>query len=310
MLSLVRTRSRSKQYATLDMLGEESPKTPSKPRRDVPTTHARNRSLSEYIPPGRSVVLNQRPVVVSGSDALGIASSGVDAKTNNLHREEYLAVQRGIALTTTGPPTPPRSSGSEGDSENEPIISHSLTLGPSEEVYSVRSVQTQQPRKYRKLRQLGQGTFSQVSLAVRIEPDTENEMSNGSDLDGVPGATRKLVAIKIIEHGPAGGADEARVEVSLQREVEILKSVNHPSLVQLKAFGSDDKRALLVLGYCPGGDLFDVAASNPKPMKPEVIRRIFAELVDAVRYLHSNFIVHRDIKLESESADYFIPTLC
>jgi protein-serine/threonine kinase len=113
--------------------------------------------------------------------------------------------------------------------------------------------------------------------------------------------SQKLVAVKIIEYGPAGGADEERVEVSLKREVEILKSVNHPSLVQLKAFGSDDKRALLVLDYCPGGDLFDFATSDMKSlMTPPLIRRMFAEMVGAVRYLHANFIVHRDIKLESK----------
>lgn len=113
--------------------------------------------------------------------------------------------------------------------------------------------------------------------------------------------SQKLVAVKIIEYGPAGGADEERVEVSLKREVEILKSVNHPSLVQLKAFGSDDKRALLVLDYCPGGDLFDFATSDMKClMTPPLIRRMFAEMVGAVRYLHANFIVHRDIKLESK----------
>lgn len=77
--------------------------------------------------------------------------------------------------------------------------------------------------------------------------------------------SQKLVAVKIIEHGPAGGADEERLEISLKREVEILKSVNHPSLVQLKAFGSDEKRALLVLDYCPGGDLFEFATSANGP---------------------------------------------
>lgn len=301
MFGLTRSRSRSKQYASLDKLGEENV-TPSKPRRDGASKHARNRSLSEYIPPGRSVVVNRRPVVVSGNDVLGgIVSPGADDKANDLHREKYLAVQRGIALTTAHPPTPPRSSQSgEGDSDNEPVITHFPSIDLPDEIYSVRSVQTQQPRKYRKLRQLGQGTFSQVSLAVRIEPNTENDTGNAFNLDGASCSTRKLVAIKIIEHGPAGGADEERLEVSLKREVDILKSVNHPSLVQLKAFGNDDKRALLVLGYCPGGDLFDVAASNSKPMRPELTRRIFAELVAAVRYLHDNFIVHRDIKLESE----------
>jgi protein-serine/threonine kinase len=135
---------------------------------------------------------------------------------------------------------------------------------------------------------------------VRVENRESSEVNDGPVMDGLAPTTQKLVAVKIIEYGPAGGADEERLEVSLKREVEILKSVNHPSLVQLKAFGSDEKRALLVLDYCPGGDLFDVAASGVKPMSAAVIRRIFAELVDAVRYLHGNYIVHRDIKLESK----------
>jgi protein-serine/threonine kinase len=158
---------------------------------------------------------------------------------------------------------------------------------------------------YQKIRVLGQGTFSQVSLAARVEAVPEAPLSPHSDggvaFHGTVN-TQKLVAVKIIEHGPAGGADEGRLEVSLKREVEILKSINHPSLVQLKAFGSDDKRALLVLDYCPGGDLFEFATSGAPPMSPGLIRRIFAELVGAVRYLHSHYIVHRDIKLESESS--------
>jgi serine/threonine protein kinase len=31
------------------------------------------------------------------------------------------------------------------------------------------------------------------------------------------------------------------------------------------------------------------------------VQRMFAELVGAVRYLHQNYIVHRDIKLESKN---------
>ncbi|RMJ29078.1 hypothetical protein PHISP_00021 [Aspergillus sp. HF37] len=301
MLGATRSRSRSKQYAGLDSLGEEFSGTPSKVRCDAPS-HARNRSLSEYVPPARSVLAGPRPVVVSGSDALGgiASSSNTDSKSHDLHREQYLAIRRGITSTTDRPPTPPRSSrGSDGESDQEPVIEHTPDMGSPKETYSVRSVQTQQPRKYHKLRQLGQGTFSQVSLAVRMEPGTGNDANGSSHLDGTANAVQRLVAIKIVEHGPAGGADEERLEVSLKREVDILKSVNHPSLVQLKAFGCDDKRALLVLDYCPGGDLFEVASSKPRPMRPELTRRIFAELVAAVRYLHGNFIVHRDIKLEN-----------
>ncbi|KAJ5102526.1 hypothetical protein N7532_003055 [Penicillium argentinense] len=301
MLGLPPSRSRGKTYTGLNDLGEESP-VANRVRRDSPHKHARNRSLSDYAPPGRASL--PRPIAVSHAVPSIAPSSSTDSKSTGLHREQYLAVHRGIALPTVRPPSPPRSSGSGyGDSDSEPVIQHPAPLSKSEEIYTVRSIKTQQSRMYRKIRILGQGTFSQVSLAVRVEAVPQTPLSPSTDGPSnviLPStATQKLVAVKIIEHGPAGGADEERLEVSLKREVDILKAVNHPSLVQLKAFGSDEKRALLVLDYCPGGDLFEFATSGAPPMSPGLIRRIFAELVNAVRYLHSHYIVHRDIKLEN-----------
>lgn len=251
--------------------------------------HVRNRSLSEYVPDALPVS-QKRQNSVSGTERPKTSSS-------NIHRERYLAVKRGISVPTSRPPTPPRSTQSGYESGDSQKGFASQPASDSSQKISVKSIRSQQPRQYRMLRQLGQGTFSQVVLAVRRELDQRNEPSqSGTDA----AAVQKLVAVKIVEYGPAGGADQERLEISLKREVDILRSINHPSLVQLKAFGSDEKRALLVLDFCPGGDLFEFASQGTKPLGPGLIRRIFSELASAVRYLHQNLIVHRDIKLESK----------
>lgn len=146
---------------------------------------------------------------------------------------------------------------------------------------------------WRPIRQLGQGTFSKVWLATH-----EKRPSKGP-LDEATLDPHRLAAIKVVEHGPAGGADEDRVQLSLKREVEMLRSISHPSLVNLRAFDHGEAQALLVLTYCPGGDLFDVASTHRHLLSPGLVQRIFAELISATRYLHDQLIVHRDIKLES-----------
>lgn len=260
--------------------------------------HTRNRSLSEYVP-NALPASQKRQNSVSGSERPKTSTS---SRGGNIHRERYLAVQRGIAIPASHPPTPPRSIQSGYESGDSQSVITPLPVGDSSQTFSVKSIRSQQPRQYRMLRQLGQGTFSHVVLAVRQEIGQQNEPSQ---LGSGTAAVQKLVAVKIVEHGPAGGADQERLEISLKREVDILRSVNHPSLVQLKAFGSDEKRALLVLDFCPGGDLFEFASQGTKPLGPGLIRRIFSELVSAVRYLHQNLIVHRDIKLESKFAFHF-----
>lgn len=221
-------------------------------------------------------------------------------------REEYLALQRGLAPVLPRPPTPPRSnrSGPE-NSDNESLPSSpGLSKSAFPLRYEARSIKGNVLRRWRAIRQLGKGTFSTVMLATS-EGTEDNTLSSTDDSAEFPMNEEQLdpkylVAVKICERGPVGGADEKKAEISLKRELDILKSIHHPSLVQLKAVNILETRALLVLNYCPGGDLFELASLKLELLVPSLIRRIFAELVAAVRYLHTEYIVHRDIKLESK----------
>lgn len=266
--------------------------TPSKPHK---LHHTRNRSVSEYVPDPISV--QKRQIAVSGTHARRDGERG-DA---GLRRETHLAESRGLTPTLSKPPTPPPSDSSK-DSPDGPV----KTNGPSTEYFKARSRSDQKNRRWRSLGLLGRGTFSRVMLATsQIIPDGQGpEMPTGvashCRLD-----RKTLVAVKVCEHGPRGGASEDRVEMSLKRELEIMQAIHHPSLLDLKAWNIEPTRAILVMSFCPGGDLFDVTTTRRSSLTPRLVGRIMAELIAAIRYLHNESIVHRDIKLESKTTPIY-----
>ncbi|EXJ94027.1 CAMK protein kinase [Capronia coronata CBS 617.96] len=310
-----RPRSRGSSISSLkaEILTEAQPSTlsPTSPRRkgypglqfpssssrpntgdDLPIEENHPRSVSDYVPDAPPAA-KPRHVAVS---VAGVPTESMQP-TSAMHREEYIGPQRGLSAR---PPTPPPTVVEvESGLEDEP-----LAKKPRLEVFHARSVVTGEPRSYEAIRLLGQGTFSKVYLAVRkLNHDRKDSVDYRQDsinMAGVRARSRRLVAVKVVEHGPAGGADAERIEVGLKREVDLMKAIKHPSVVHLKAFGHDgDSRALLVMNYCPGGDLFEVASKHQEALTPPLVRRIFAELVSACRYLHQKYVVHRDIKLEN-----------
>lgn len=269
--------------------------------------HNRHRSQSDYHVPPMQVGV-QRQITVSGSHEpraieKELAASELHPDTH-MRREPHLAHKRGIEPVK--PPTPPssRTSRKEEDDGESDIDASSLisderaaarALRRSRHTYfDAYTVVDNKRRRWRALKPLGEGTFSKVILATSQLDDSPSTSPTREEDDH-----RKLVAVKICEHGPKGGASEERIRLQLKRELELMKNLHHPSLIDLKAFNEEETRMVLVLGYCAGGDLFDIATGHADSLTPSLIKRMFAEMVLGIKFLHDRDIVHRDIKLEN-----------
>ncbi|KAH8920898.1 kinase-like protein [Atractiella rhizophila] len=78
----------------------------------------------------------------------------------------------------------------------------------------------------------------------------------------------------------------------------------HPSICSILDFFEDADYYYLVMPLSQHGrDLFDYVESYPEGLPVQEIKNIFSQIADAVRWLHSIGVVHRDIKDENVVLD-------
>ncbi|OHS95619.1 CAMK family protein kinase [Tritrichomonas foetus] len=108
------------------------------------------------------------------------------------------------------------------------------------------------------------------------------------------------VAIKIINK-----ADTTKIVPlhKIYREIEIMKSINHKNIVAyFDSFEIDDK-IVIIMEYVSNGPSINLLNGGNR-LSEAKLKLMFSQLVDAVEYLHSKKIIHRDIKIENILLDH------
>ncbi|KAG5678125.1 hypothetical protein PVAND_007824 [Polypedilum vanderplanki] len=88
--------------------------------------------------------------------------------------------------------------------------------------------------------------------------------------------------------------------ISCLREISILKKCNHENIVKLKevAVGNELQKIYLVMEYCEQ-DLASLLDNLKKPFTESEVKCIIIQLLRGLEYLHSKYIIHRDIKVSN-----------
>ena len=84
----------------------------------------------------------------------------------------------------------------------------------------------------------------------------------------------------------------------LKNEIEILKNLDHPNIMKIYEFFEDEKNIYLINEFCGGGDVAKL--HDEYGVLPEfLLKFIMSQVFLAISFLHSNKVLHGDIKREN-----------
>ncbi|XP_074656263.1 testis-specific serine/threonine-protein kinase 1-like [Tubulanus polymorphus] len=123
---------------------------------------------------------------------------------------------------------------------------------------------------------LGEGSYAKVKLALCDR-------------------TSKNVAIKVINRKKAPKDFQ---EKFLPRELDVLKKLSHPHIVQMYEVMQFNSKVFIVMEMAGHGDLLEYI--KLRGAIPEDKSRVwFAQVIEGIDFCHKNSIVHRDLKCEN-----------
>ncbi|CUM66543.1 uncharacterized protein PRCAT00004212001 [Priceomyces carsonii] len=125
---------------------------------------------------------------------------------------------------------------------------------------------------------IGRGSFGAVYLGLNV---TTGEML----------AVKQVVVDQNFEH-QTEGID------ALHKEVETMKDLDHVNIVQYLGFEQKCSTYSLFLEYVAGGSIASLMKSFGKFEEP-LIKFITRQVLSGLEYLHSNGILHRDLKADN-----------
>ena len=126
-------------------------------------------------------------------------------------------------------------------------------------------------------RQIGKGAFGKVNLGLNV-------------------LTGRVVAIKSFKK-----TTEEKFSSNIKKilyETNLMKRFNHPNITKILEVFHDEGYMLIIMEYINGGNLFSFVKKRRK-LSEKIAKFLFRQIILGIKHIHSQNIVHRDIKLEN-----------
>ncbi|EGN96510.1 hypothetical protein SERLA73DRAFT_92984, partial [Serpula lacrymans var. lacrymans S7.3] len=112
-------------------------------------------------------------------------------------------------------------------------------------------------------------------------------------------AAVKIVSKNVLLNSMNNLGDSAEhMLLSIEREIVIMKLINHPNIMRLYDVWETSSELYLILEYVEGGELFDYLCNKGRLSTSEALG-YFQQIISAIHYCHSFNIAHRDLKPEN-----------
>ena len=131
---------------------------------------------------------------------------------------------------------------------------------------------------YKYGRLIGQGAFGKVNLGLNV-------------------LTGRVVAIKSFNKKNLDSPNNENMKKIIY-ETNLMRKLNHPNITKILEMFEDEKYILIIMEYINGGNLFSFVKKRRK-LTEKISKFLFKQIILGIKHIHSQNIVHRDVKLEN-----------
>lgn len=98
-------------------------------------------------------------------------------------------------------------------------------------------------------------------------------------------------------------ADKPSLRKYFDNEISILSHLKHPNIVKLDGIKRSASNYYIIMEYINGGGLSDCLKKyiekHKRAFPEEIVQHLMKQIIDGLHYIHSQKIIHRDIKLDN-----------